>query len=102
MSSLVQEAVEKICQLFQDCSSALQLEVRIHKALAYYCSFEKFICCLVCSKYCETLAIEMGLRSKCYYCTLIIVSIILSPELSDAILIVHNYKNQPRISKIHF
>lgn len=35
MSSLAQEAVEKICQLFQNCSSALQLEVCVHKALGY-------------------------------------------------------------------
>ena len=37
MSSLAQEAVEKICQLFQDCSSTFQLEVCLHNALAYLC-----------------------------------------------------------------
>lgn len=41
MSSLAQEAVEKICQLFQDCSSALQLEVCLSTALAYLWLFER-------------------------------------------------------------
>lgn len=41
MSSLAQEAVEKICQLFQDCSSALQLQVCLSTALAYLWLFER-------------------------------------------------------------
>lgn len=43
MTSLAQEAAEKICQLFQDCSSSLQLEVCVYRALIYLCCcpFEK-------------------------------------------------------------
>lgn len=52
MSSLAQEAVEKICQLFQDCSSALQLEVCLSTASADLWPSERigvfFIHCLVC------------------------------------------------------